>query len=151
MPRGSIFGDKPSAIIGRDYGVFHGAEPIQAVAIARLAREIQSLDYKTGPAIVVEDWDIDPAFRSTDPETLSPVRIGAMLTLLQHQGCIGDSTLHFQSRTIAKSAATNERLKAWGMYAGNDHINDAHRHAITSLRRARENPAYAASLWPYTG
>lgn len=149
VPRYCVFGDEPSEILERDYGEFHGAEAAQAEAIARLAREIQGLDYKTGPAVIVEDWDIDPRFKSTDPETLSPVRIGAMLTLLRHQKHLGDSTLHFQGRTIAKQTMPDDRLKKYHMWTGSDHINDAHKHAITALRRARENEAFAHELWPY--
>src|SRR5215467_10270213 len=50
VPRLCIFGPDPSEILERDYGEFHGAEEAQATEIARLAREIQGLDYKTGPA-----------------------------------------------------------------------------------------------------
>lgn len=150
VPRDSVFGDGPSAILEWDYGEFSGAEPVQAMALARLVREVQSLDYKTGPALIMEGWDIDPSFRSTDPETLSPVRLGAMMTLLGHQNQLGDSTLHFQSRGIAFSTATDHRLKQWGLWiAGPDHMRAAVRHAITALRLAKENMEFAKKLWPY--
>lgn len=150
VPRDCMYGDAPSKIIEHDWGEFTGPEFRQAIEIARLAREIQSLDYKTGPAMIVEQWDQDPRFHSTDPETLSPVRIGAQLELLQEQKQLGDCTLHFQSRSLAFSTATDERLKRWGLWvAGSDHIRAALRHAITALRRARENPDFIRELWPY--
>jgi len=145
-----IFGDEPAHIAEWDYGVFHGHEPTQAEGIARLAREIQSLDYKVGPALVIEGWTIDPSFKSRDEETLSPVRLGAMLQLLQHQKKLGDCTLTFQNRTAKEATAvSDDRLRRLHMYVANPHIRDATKHAIMGLRRARENPEFAAGLWPY--
>jgi hypothetical protein len=149
VDRKCIFGDEPRKIIEVDYGEFTGDEAYQAVELARLAGEIQSLDYKYGPALIVEAWDQDPRFKSTDPETLSPVRIGAMLALLKYQKRMGDSTLHFQSRALAFGTATDERLRKWKLWvAGSEHIRAASRHAIVALRRARENPEFARALWP---
>jgi hypothetical protein len=150
IPTKSIFGDEPGAIVEWDYGEFTGPEPKQAIAIGSLVRTIQSLAYKTGPALVCEDWDSDPRFKTTDPEALSPVRLGAMLKLLGEQKLLGDATLTFQGRSLAFSTATDARLKAWGLYvAGSDHIRAATRHAITMLRRAKAQPVLAAALWPY--
>lgn len=153
-----MFGNTPSQITEWDYGLITGREPEQALAIARLAREIQSLTYKVGPAIVSEDWDITPTNDTTDPESLSPVRINAMLSLLYHQthmegtvkvSWLGDATLHFQQRTMAKTTATDERLKKWGLYSTSPHTRDATRHAVVALRRARQDPEFARTLWPY--
>jgi hypothetical protein len=150
VPRDCIFGDAPSQILEHDWGEFDGPEWQQAIEIARLAREIQSLDYKTGVALIIEAWDQDPTFKNTDSEPLSPVRIGAMLDLLLHQRMIADATLHFQSRTLAFTTVTDERLKRWGLWVkGSDHVRAALRHAITALRRARTNPEFAAELWTY--
>jgi len=152
VPRYSIFGDEYPEITEWDYGEFTGPLARQAVEIARLARETQGLDYKTGVALVCEAWDQDPKFKSTDPETLSPVRIGAQLELLREQGLLGDSTLHFQSRTlIHATAVSDERLKKLGMYVpGSDHIRDSTKHAIIGLRRAAEDPfTFGLALWPY--
>jgi hypothetical protein len=149
VDRKCIFGDEPRKILEIDYGEFTGDEAYQATELARLAGEIQSLDYKYGPALIVEAWDQDPGFKSTDPETLSPVRIGAMLTLLKYQKRMGDATLHFQSRALAFGTATDERLHKWQLWVkGSDHIRAASRHAIVALRRAAENPEFAISLWP---
>jgi hypothetical protein len=99
---------------------------------------------------VVEDWDQDPSFKSTDPTALSPVRLGAKLGYVRHQGKLADCTLNWQGRTLAKGTATDDRLKAWGYYVpGPDHIRDATRHAITALRRVAQQPDLAAQFWPY--
>jgi hypothetical protein len=152
VPRLAIFGDEPPGITEWDYGELTGPEPKQAINIAELARTFQGLEYKTGPAILSEQWDQDPTFKSTDPEALSPARINAMLQLLQYQGKLNDATLTFQSRSLAKGskATTDERLKKLGMYVpGSAHIRDATRHALIGLRRARESTSMASVLWPY--
>lgn len=148
--RASIFGDEDPSVIEWDYGTFNGPEPGQAIAIARLARETQGLDYKTGPAIIAERWDIDPSFKNTDPEVMSPVRINAQLELLQYERRMGDSTLHFQSRALAFHTYTDERLRRLELYVpGPDHIRSATKHALMGLRRAREKREIGLKLWPY--
>lgn len=149
VSRAAIFGDEDPEILEWDYGVFRGPEPGQSIAIARKAREIQGLDYKTGPAIVAERWDIDPSFKSTDPETYSPVRINAQLELLQFEKRLGDATLHFQSRTQAFHIYTDERLRSLHRYVAERNIRSATKHALTALRRARERRSFALDLWPY--
>ena len=148
--RAAIFGPENPDVLEWDYGTFNGPEPGQSIAISRKAREIQSLDYKTGPAIMSERWDIDPAFKSTDQETFSPVRINAQLQLLHYEKRMGDATLHFQGRAQAFHTYTDERLKRLGLYVpGPDHIRSATKHALMALRRARERRDFALELWPY--
>jgi hypothetical protein len=129
VPRSSIFGDEPSAIEEWDYGQFSGSWTEQAVALARYARETQSLDYLCGPALVLDD----------ETEWLT-----SMLMLLQYQNQLGDATLHVESNA---SHITDERLKGMGLL-GPEPIRDATRHAIAGLKLARENPTYAKELWP---
>lgn len=148
IPRLSIFGSQQPEILEWDYFALNGPEPKQVTEIARYARETQSMSYKIGPAIVSEAWDQDPTFKSTDPEALSPCRINAMLELLLFQGKLADATLIFQSRTMAMQTATDERLKKWRMYVAHKDIRASTRHAITALRRARQNPELADKLWP---
>jgi hypothetical protein len=147
IPRGSIFGDDDPDIIEWDYGRFTGTAELQAVALARLAREIQSLEFKTGPALIIEavPFDLD------DPDSMVAVYVGAMLRLLRHQKQVGDSTLTFQPMDIIFSDATTDaRMKKLGLYIPDrDEINDAARHALTALRRARDDLDFAKSLWPY--
>jgi hypothetical protein len=147
VPRLCIFGDEPSEITEWDYGAFSGYEPDQAIGIARLAREMQSLAYKTGPALIVKPWDYDPLYEDSP---LAAVRIGAMLLLLQRQGKLGDSTITAQVRTVRELEEVNDdRLRKLHMYVANDQISTATKHAIVALRRAKETPEFAAKLWPY--
>lgn len=49
--------------------------------------------------------------------------------------------LHLQQPSLAMTAITDERLKAWGIYsltAGQPHARDALRHALTFARRRKE-------------
>jgi hypothetical protein len=150
VARAAIFGPEWPEVSSWDYGTFTGPEPGQAIAIARKAREIQGLDYRTGPAIVSERWDVDPSFKSTDPETLSPVRINAQLEFLHYEKRMGDATLSFQGRTNTFHTYTDERLKRLELYVpGPDHIRSATKHALMTLRRAREKRELALKLWPY--
>lgn len=149
VPRASVVAGAPGEIIEWDYGELTGRESDQVKELCSIARVTQGLAYKVGPAMVVEAWDNDPSFKSTDTEPLSPVRIGAMLVFcLDQTKLLNDARIHFQGRTMAFSTATDERLKRWGLYiAGSDHIRAATRHAITALRRAKANPALASELW----
>jgi hypothetical protein len=147
IPRGSIFGDDDPDITEWDYGRLDGPVELQAVSVARLAREIQSLEFRTGPALVIESVPFD----ADDPDSMVAVYLGAMLRLLQHQKQVGDSTLTFQPMEIVFSDATTDaRMKKLGLFIPDrDEINDAARHAITALRRARDDLDFAKSLWPY--
>lgn len=150
IPTRSIFGSEPGGILDWDTGEWRGDENKQADAICEFARTTQSLAYRIGPALVVEQWDHDPSFNNADEEPYSPLRIGAKLGYARHLGKMGDSTLNWQGRTQAKSTATDVRLREWGLYTkGSDHERDATRHAITALRRAKTDPRWAARLWPY--
>jgi hypothetical protein len=143
-----VYGKEQGKIIRWEYGEEGGDEAEQVRALARLAREIQSLDYQIGPAIVVEAWDQDPRFSSTDPEALSPARIGAMLLYAKLRGDLSDALVTFQSRSLAKQALTDERLQAAGMYVkGSAHVRDATRHALCALRRARKSPELRYAMW----
>jgi hypothetical protein len=133
VPRLSIFGTQDAEITAWDYGIWHGSQPATAIDIARKAREIQGLDYKTGPAIVLDD---------------TAVRLNAMVELLQYEGRIGDSTLYPQERNLAEKI-TEESLKRLHMYVGHPNICMAVQHGLALLRRARKDTAFAHELWPY--
>lgn len=156
VPRASIFGDDIPEIWDMDFKLFAGPEPEQVLNIARYVREVQSLDYKTGPAIVSEAWYNDPMFKSSDPEALSPARINAMLQLLYYQThmdsgvtvqWLGDATLTFQDRSMGLRIK-DEKLKAQGLYGTQKDIRAATKHALMMLSRARQNPKLAKKLWP---
>jgi hypothetical protein len=134
-------------VIDWDYGEFHGPEDDQAIAIAYFARTLQGIDYKVGPAVVIEDFDILAINPTTDSELLSPVRIAAKVTLMSRLKQMGDARVVLQSRTIAKRL-DDERLARTGYYVpGPDHIRDATRHAIMALRRATQSDDFRDELW----
>jgi hypothetical protein len=133
VPRLSIFGTQDAEITAWDYGIWHGSQPATAIDIARKAREIQGLDYKTGPAIVLDD---------------TAVRLNAMVELLHHEKRTGDGTLHFQPRDAAQKI-TDDGLKRLHMYVGHDNISTAVKHGLACLRRAKRDTAFAHELWPY--
>ena len=148
IPRKSMFGDEDPEIVSWHTGELRGPESQQAWEMCRIIREVQSLAFKIGPAVVVEDFDFGSPLR--DPAVYSPVRIGAMLTLLHERTALmNDARLIFQSRTLAKETMTDERLRALGLYEERvgDHRRDAMRHALTALRRARQKPAFRDRMW----
>jgi len=129
-------------------GEFGGDEVEQARSISGLCRSTQGLDYMVGPALVIEDWDIEHTNRTSDPEMLSPVRITAMLRYAKMRKELLDSRIVMQKRKLAKETFTDERLHAAHMYTkGSDHIRDATRHALTALRRARADKEFRQVMW----
>jgi len=155
IPRDCLFGNKasvwgkaPSAILEWEYGEISGPDEDQALEIARIVFSTQGMDYKVGPAVIVEDFTVQINNPTTDRELLSPVRIGSMLCMIRRLRKMGDAHVVFQDRGIAKSTATDDRLKEWGYYVpGPDHIRDATRHAIVALRRARQHMDFRNELW----
>jgi len=142
------WGTAPAEILEWEYGEITGDEHDQVMEIARIAVVTQSMDYQVGPALVVEDFTIQINNPTTDPELLSPVRIAANLDFLSYLGRMGDARVVLQNRAIAMSTMTDDRLRAMGYYvAGSDHIRAATRHAITALRRARQNMDFRDELW----
>lgn len=146
IPRKSMFGNEPSEVLDWGTGEIYGSEDEQAIKIARMAREIQSLSYRIGPAVVIEDFDFGAPFR--DKAVYSPVRIAAKIKLLHHMGLMDDSRVVMQSRSIAKEHMTDERLRMSGFWVpGPDHQRDAVRHALTVLRRAKQKHSIRDKLW----
>lgn len=133
VPRQCIFGTMTAEVTEWDYGIWQGSQPSQAITIARKAREIQGLDYKTGPAIVADD---------------TAVRLCAMLELLHHENRMGDATLKFQSRDIIRKI-TDDSLKSLHMYVANPSISAAVKHALALLRRVKSDKVLAHESWPY--
>lgn len=122
-------------------------------------------------AIVVERFQL----RQMAVE-LSPVRITAKLEYALHTAIAGQEwggddgvddlveagwvvddagqllprRIWLQDPGMAKQAATNERLKDWGLYVpGSEHARDATRHAITFLRRCKDVPKLRQNAWPW--
>lgn len=92
-----------------------------------------------GAAVVIEDFIVRQMNQSRD--FLAPVRITAALS----QYLYNQNREYFvQQPSMAKSSATDERLKIWGMYdrsGGLGHARDADRHAITFIKRLKQNAA----------
>lgn len=82
-----------------------------------------------------------------DRDLLAPVRMFSMIRF----GIWGeDGRLPFtQSASLAKSAATDPRMREAGLYrAGLPHGTDAARHVATFLRRARADAKLREAAWP---
>jgi hypothetical protein len=96
-------------------------------------------------ALVVESFT--PKKPITSPEYLSPVRVAARIEMCVETHYIL-AKLFWQTSSDAMSTAPDSRLKLWGLYvAGPDHIKDATRHAITFIRKAKENTKLRDAAW----
>lgn len=85
--------------------------------------------------LVVEDFILRS--KVTDRSLLSPVRITAKVeTYLLRYGVLEDyGDIQLQQASAAKSIATDERLKHWGLWIrGRQHARDAARHCVVALR-----------------
>lgn len=148
IPRLSMFGDEDPQILRWDYDEVAGPENKQVEELCRIAREVQGLSYKVGPALVVEDFDLGGTESRDKEDVLSPVRIAAKLDYAVSLGKAGDSQLVMQSRSIAKQTMTDERLKRSRLYIeGHKDARDGMRHAVTALRRARNSGKFRDRLW----
>lgn len=110
-----------------------------------------------GAFVIIEDFVLRQMNQAR--HLLSPVRIGKVLEWwLYTQG----RNYTYQSVSLAKTTASDERLKIWkgrscpdGMYFkdGLQHARDADRHILTFLRRAREVGVKGDKLrqesWPH--
>jgi hypothetical protein len=105
-------------------------------------------------AVVIEDFQLRTFKMSR--ELLSPVRITAKVEYALFHGlqdCVPEGRRVFkQNPSLAKSTATDDRLKQWRLYireGGMEHARDADRHAITFLRRAKDKPKIRHAAWPH--
>ena len=149
VPRKSLFGDEPARIISWETGQLRGRISDQVWAMCDLARRTQSLAYKIGPALVVEDFDFGRPLK--DPEVYTPVYFAQQLLFCHERtALLNDATVTLQSRALAKSTMTDERLGAVGVWAARGqtpHERDALRHALTALRRAKASFDFRVALW----
>lgn len=124
----------------------HGPENGLNGQVHRYLRLRSKLDEEIGLATGCESFV--PLQLNQSREFLAPVRIRAALdyemSKLKPKGAatIGNGVpLLVQSPVDAKSAFTNERLKALRMYTeGPDHVNDAKRHGLLHIRRLKAKP-----------
>lgn len=110
-----------------------------------------------GAAVVIEDFIIRQFNASRD--FLAPVRITAAV----NQYLYNQRRPHFiQQPSLAKTAATDDRLKKWNLYdraGGLNHARDADRHSVTFLKRlknaasnpkqARKSSLYLPDVFPH--
>jgi hypothetical protein len=144
VPRASVFFGEPPEIIEWFYGIETGPIEAQAVAIARTAIETQSLDYKCGPALIVESYD-----PYSEESNMPAADMAGMLRLLKYQGRLGDCTINFQPMQATFKESDDKMRKLGLLVRDSEPINYAARHAIVGLRRARSEPGIAKLLWPY--
>ncbi|QRI45299.1 RuvC-like resolvase [Gordonia phage Ennea] len=96
-------------------------------------------------AVVIEDFTLRTQSKARD--ALSPVRITAILEFLIWES--KNVTVTKQQPSEAKTTATDERLKLWGMWAsGGRHARDADRHALLLIRKTRESRTKIFERWP---
>ena len=128
-----------SSIALYTFGEIKGNEHEQLLEIENM------LDAWPGAALVREDFILRT--HSKAREVLSPVRLGFGIDHLLY---LRGKGAFVQQPAMAKTTATDERLRAWGLYRpGSDHARDATRHAITFARRAKDNKKLLVSAWPH--
>ena len=149
VPRLSIFGGEPSKILEWRTGTWRGRVSDQVKEACRFARETQSLSYRIGPALVVEDFDFGRPL--TDPEVYTPSYFAQQLHFVEEQtALLNDAHVFMQKRATAKATMTDDRLKAigvWEIRGQQDHERDALRHALTALRRAKKSMTVRLRMW----
>lgn len=90
-----------------------------------------------GATVVIEDFIIRQMNQGRD--FLAPVRITAALNQYMYNQ---NREMYYQQPSLAKTAATDERLKMWNLYersGGLNHARDADRHVITFIKRLKQN------------
>lgn len=149
VPRLSIFGGEPSRLISWETGTWRGRVSDQVWTACEFARQTQSLAYKIGPALVVEDFDFGRPL--TDPEVYTPVYFAQQLKFCAEKtALLNDAHIFMQKRATAKGTMTDERLQAIGVWqtrGQQDHERDALRHALMALRRAKKSLKVRLAMW----
>lgn len=100
-----------------------------------------------GAAVLIERFILRKF--SSDEELLSPVRL---ISKIEYGLWLLDQTFFQQQPSEAKSVATDQRLKDWGLYkseGGMQHARDADRHGITFLRKCKAKASLRAYAWPH--
>lgn len=130
------------------HGQIDARGPRENLAIYQLC---EMIDETPGAAVVLEDFILRIDRREKSRDLLSPVRINA--AIMQHLWRQNRRVI-LQQPALAKTTATDDRLKLWGVYVregGLQHARDADRHIITFIRRCMnptdENVRRAA--WPH--
>lgn len=157
----SVMSCHPDAMIDRDVPILMNIEHHQVGQIPtrgieggeeKCAAELVDLILAwPGAAVCIESFYIRQM--SVD---LSPVRITAMIRAGVFAEAAREEAPEIvvveQQPAMAKTVATDDHLKKWGLYnftVGQQHARDADRHSITLLRRALLDAPFRGELWPH--
>lgn len=154
-----INGNKPELadmLLGPDSELepFGGGDPLGISITGECAGASEMLylvDIWPGAAILVEDFILRTSNMSRD--VLSSVRVTAAFEF--GLWMMGRNEVPRQQPSLAKTTATDDRLKAWGLYrseGGMRHARDADRHAITFFRRCSQGASghlLRELAWPH--
>ena len=134
--------------VGRARAV-HSERPATAVEEREMIRQCEDLlDLWLDAAWGYEDF-VPRLGMPVGSDYLSPVRVFSALSYIETQHGERAREPFVQSASMAKTTASDERLKAARLYRpGLPHATDAARHAATFLRRCRQDEDLRAMAWP---
>jgi hypothetical protein len=137
-----------------DCGQVDGLENAQT---SQLMQIMYDLRFDGGP-LIIEDFVLRKFTK--DADLLAPVRITARLEYAVEVGCwmvdgiptragtFRQFKIRKQQPSLAMSTVTDDRLREWGLWeVGQPHARDALRHAVTFLRRAKQDAALRRWAW----
>lgn len=135
----TIYRDYPGKISYLESFETAGSYTAQALEITDATREFYPL------ALIVESFY--PAKPITSEEYLSPLRVGERIAFCVETKYI-ICPFFWQAPSQAMSTAPDNRLKLWGLYQpGPDHMKDSTRHAITFIRRTKDDHKLRDRAW----
>ena len=142
---GSMSGDITNSAIAQGYDLGRPETGEQA-GVWLMDRLIHADRGVPGTAVVLEDFILRTATKSRD--ALSPVRLNATIEHLIWREKVIPMPV-YQQPAEAKTTVTDERLKLWGFWGkGSRHARDADRHALTFIRKTREQHRLILERWP---
>jgi hypothetical protein len=135
----TIFRDYPGRIVFHDTFEVTGSEDGQALALADATRRFYPI------AMVMESPRLAKSI--TSDEQLSTVRVASKIELCVNTHYIL-SPLFWQAPSLTRSTVDDKSLRALGLYdPDQDQVNDAARHALTFIRRAKQDNDLAVEAW----
>lgn len=146
VPAKSIYGPYKGSIEFHQQGEVSGPETAQVMSICHIINRIMT-EESSRLVVVCEDFKAKQINYLED--YLAPVRIGAMLKFAVQMNYAGSANgPEFQSPGLAMETATDDRLRAWNLYRkGQPHGRDATRHAITLIRRTKQDEQLRNRCW----
>lgn len=145
IPLDTMYGDAPGRIVSHFTIELTGPETAQAQTFCRVAKRY------IWPAIAMEDFSLRTSV--TSREVLAPVRMASKIQFCVDTGLAGPVTgWEWQMPAMAKETMPDNRLEKAGLYTkGSDHIRDASRHAMTLIRRAKQDERLRRRVFHYPG